>query len=151
MARVRVAVSAEVDAPAPRVYSVIADYHGTHPRILPGHALRNLVVESGGTGAGTIIRFELHALGRVMHARSEIREPEPGRVLEEVDLGPRRAVTTFTVDPLGPARSRVTIATEVESPPLRALVERVVLPRVLEPIYREQLANLGRVASEPLT
>ena len=128
MSTVRFAVSAEIAAPAGRAYAVLADYRDAHPRILPTRALRNLVVERGGTGAGTVIRYELLLL-----------EDERG------------TVTTFTVDPVGPARSRVTIATEMESPPLRAAVERLLLPRLLSPVYREEIANLERVASEGLT
>ena len=56
-------------------------------------------MEQGGIGAGTVIRFQMSALGQKRTLRAEITEPEPGRVLVETYLDSNGAVTTFTVDP----------------------------------------------------
>jgi hypothetical protein len=99
----RIAVSAEgtVEAPADTVYRYIADMREHHPRFLPP-AFSDFRVESGGVGAGTILRYKLTAGGRTREYRTKIAEPEPGRVLTESDTG-SSAVTTFTVSPQGPA------------------------------------------------
>ena len=69
-----VVASADIDAPPDRVYAIIADYRNGHPHILP-RAFRNLTVEKGGVGAGTIIRFEVRALGQTQRFRAFVTEP----------------------------------------------------------------------------
>jgi hypothetical protein len=78
-----VTASAVFEAHAADAYRLIADYRKGHPRILPERYFRNMQVEEGGYGAGTIVRFDMLAFGRIQHARSRITEPEPGRVLAE--------------------------------------------------------------------
>jgi hypothetical protein len=69
------------------------------------------VLESGGTGAGTVFTLKSTMLGVSKSIRMAVTEPEPGRVLMEREL-PDGFVTTFTVDPLpGGAASRLTIST----------------------------------------
>ena len=100
-----------VAAPTAVVYATIADYRESHPQIVPPNFFRNFVVEQGGVGAGTIVRFEAVVLGRGFPMRSEITEPVPGRVLAERDME-RGTYTTFTVEPRDEGRtSFVTIAT----------------------------------------
>ena len=36
---------------------MLADYNESHPAILPEHVFTGLVVEQGGIGAGTAVRF----------------------------------------------------------------------------------------------
>jgi Polyketide cyclase / dehydrase and lipid transport len=146
-----VSKSAEIGAPADRIYGIIADYRNGHPGILPP-AFTGLTVEAGGVGAGTRIRVGMRVFGRVMTFPAEVSEPYPGRVLVERNLGDRPSVTTFTVDRLDAARCRVTISTEL--PARRGLfgrVERFFTKRFLEPIYVAELAKLADVAtgSEP--
>ena len=109
MTRYRVESSAEIPAPARAVYAVLADYHVGHPGLLPkGNAV---VLESGGTGAGTVFTLKSTMLGVTRSIRMAVTEPEPGRVLVEREI-PDGFVTTFTVDPLpGGAASRLTIST----------------------------------------
>ncbi len=145
-----ISASAIIPARRERVYSLLANYHDGHPRILPKQFSR-LVVEQGGVGAGTTIRFQMSVLGKKQTLRAEITEPEPGRVLVETYLDSTQAVTTFTVDPSGaPADSRVTISTEL---PVRGgflgKIERVMTTLMLRPIYRKELENLARVATGP--
>lgn len=49
-------VARVIDAPPDRVYALIADYRSGHPRILPKAYFKELVVEQGGVGAGTVVR-----------------------------------------------------------------------------------------------
>src|SRR5215813_13655906 len=93
-----ITASATIPARRERVYSLIANYRDGHPRILPKQ-FKNLVVEQGGIGAGTVIRFQMSVFGKLQTFRASITEPEPGRTLVETDLDTNGAVTTFTVNP----------------------------------------------------
>ena len=132
------------------MYSLIANYRDGHPRILPKQ-FSNLVVEQGGVGAGTVIRFQMTVFGKKQTFRAAITEPEPGRVLVETDLDTNGAVTTFTVNPgTAPADSNVTISTEL---PVRSGflggLEKKLATLLLRPIYVKELENLARVATGP--
>ena len=145
-----VSASATIPARRERVYSLIANYSDGHPRILPKQ-FTSLVVEQGGVGAGTIIRFQMRMLGRKQTFRAAISEPDPGRLLVETDLDANGAVTTFAINPGGaPADSHVTISTEL---PVRAgflgKIERLLTTLMLRPIYVKELENLARVATGP--
>lgn len=144
MPAIEVSACATVPAPPERVYAVLADYADGHPRILPKRAFRDLVVEEGGRGAGTVIRFDMTVGGGRRAIRSRITEPEPGRVLAEEDLA-TGAVTTFVVDP-APEGSRVTITTRWVSHGIRGWIERILAPRLLRPVYAAELALLRQVA-----
>ena len=67
----KMVVSAEgaVDAPTETVYGYIADMREHHPRFLPP-AFSDFQVESGGVGAGTVIRYKLTAGGRTREFRT---------------------------------------------------------------------------------
>jgi len=145
-----ITASAVIPARRERVYSLISNYKDGHPRILPKQ-FTSLIVEQGGIGAGTVIRFEMSIFGKKQTFRAAITEPEPGRILVETDLATNGAVTTFTIDPdSAPADSRVTISTEI---PVRAgflgRVERMLTTLLLRPIYKKELENLARVATGP--
>lgn len=145
-----VSASAIIPARRERVYSLISNYNDGHPRILPKQ-FSSLVVEQGGVGAGTIIRFHMSVFGRKQAFRAAITEPEPGRVLVETDLDANGAVTTFTVNPgSAPADSHVTISTELR---VRAgffgKIEKTLSTLLLRPIYVSELENLARVATGP--
>jgi hypothetical protein len=145
-----ITASAIIPARRERVYSLIANYQDGHARILPKQ-FSDLVVEQGGVGAGTIIRFEMSLLGKKQTFRAAITEPEPGRVIVETYLEPEGTVTTFTVDPgTAPADSRVTISTELPvRSGIRGLVEKTLSTLLLRPIYAQELVNLARVATGP--
>jgi Polyketide cyclase / dehydrase and lipid transport len=131
-----------------RVYALIANYHDGHPRILP-RQFSDLIVEQGGVGAGTVIRFQMNVFGRKQNFRAAITEPEPGRVLTETYLEPEGTVTTFTID-LGtaPADSRVTISTTLAvRSGILGLIEKTLSTLLLRRIYVQELANLARVAT----
>ena len=133
-----------MDAPPERVYAIIADYHNGHPHILP-KAFSNLIVEQGGIGAGTVIRFEVRAFGQTQIFRAKVTEPEPGRVLVEENVEPAPSKTTFTVAK-GPSGrgSRVTFVTEMTSRDgLVGIMERFLSTRFLQKAYREELGLLA--------
>lgn len=134
--------SATVPAPAPIVYGLIADYRAGHPSILPRKYFENLVVEEGGTGAGTKIHFTMLSYGKrqVMHAR--ITEPEPGRVLVET-YEQTGTETRFTVEPLGPSSARVTFETQYQTKGIRGWLEALIVPRYLRKVYAAELSLLG--------
>lgn len=145
-----VSASAIIPARRERIYSLISNYNDGHPRILPKQ-FSSLVVEQGGVGAGTVIRFQMSIFGRKQTFRAAITEPEPGRVLVETDLDANGAITTFTVNPGGaPADSRVTISTEL---PVRngflGTIEKTLSTLLLRSIYLKELENLARVATGP--
>lgn len=145
-----VSASATIPARRERVYSLIANYNDGHPRILP-RQFTSLVVEQGGVGSGTIIRFQMSVFGRKRTFRAAISEPDPGRVLVETDLDANGAVTTFTVNPGGaPADSQVTISTELRvRSGVRGRIERTLTTLLLRPLYVKELQNLARVATGP--
>lgn len=149
MAQHRVTTSALIPAPAPKVYSILADYRVGHPSILPRPYFESLVVEEGGVGAGTAICFEMRVLGRRQTFHSVVTEPEPGRVLVETDLN-TGAATTFSVEPRDDGRhSQVTIATDttVRDGVFGAL-QGWLITRALRPIYEKELAQLAAVAAD---
>jgi len=148
MTQASVAASAVIRAPASRVYRILADYRQHHPRIVPPEYFRTIEVEEGGIGAGTRTRIEMRVLGITKHATHIIREPEPGRVLEEVDTS-GFSTTTFVVDPAeNGASANVSIRTTfaVRAGPLGA-IERFVTASVLRRIYAKELARLSTYAA----
>ncbi|HTS37218.1 MAG TPA: hypothetical protein VMH04_16195 [Candidatus Solibacter sp.] len=145
-----ISATALIPARRERVYALIANYHEGHPRIVPKQ-FSDLVVEQGGVGAGTVIRFQMSMFGKKQIYRAAITEPEPGRVLVETYLEPKGVVTTFTVDQgTAPADSRVTISTLL---PVRVgflgFIERQLSTLLLRPIYVKELENIARVATGP--
>jgi len=135
-----------IDAPAETVYTILADFRNHHPHILPETYFSDLEVEEGGSGAGTVIRFNMEVFGNKQAYHSRVTEPEPGRVLVETDML-SGAVTTFTVTPADQRRSQVTITTAVERPPgPKGLIQGLMTPLVLRRIYREELEKLNQYA-----
>jgi len=146
MAPISVSADRTVGAPAPEVYGYIADMREHHPHFLPP-AFSNFQVESGGVGAGTILRYKLTAGGRSRQYRTQIAEPEPGRVLTESDTG-STSVTTFTVTPEGSA-CRVRISTTWQGAGgVGGVFERLFAPRVLRRLYDDELSRLDTYAQQ---
>ena len=145
-----VSATGRLNAPPHRVYDTIANYHTGHPRILPMQ-FRNLTVEQGGIGAGTVIRFQVRVLGRTTTFRAEITEPEPGRILVEKNILGSDSVTTFIVEPGARVNeSVVTITTELKARAGWAgAIEKFLTVRVLRPMYAEELRLLETAAADP--
>lgn len=145
-----VSASAIIPARRERVYSLLANYRDGHARILPKQ-FSGLVVEEGGIGSGTMIRFQMTLLGKKQTFHAAVTEPEPGRVLVESYTDPEGTITAFTVDPgNAPADSKVTITTELAvRDGILGSIERMFATLLLRPIYRKELENLARVATGP--
>lgn len=140
-----------IEAPAERVYGILADYKVGHPQILPRPPFESLEVEQGGYGAGTIFRCTMRFWGMASQFRAAVTEPEPGRVMVETDLT-GAIVTTFTVEPRDKnRRSLVTFSTRLKTRggPL-GIVQRALSRRMLQPTYVRELANLAAAAGEVL-
>jgi hypothetical protein len=148
MSTYRIEAARMISASAPRIYPLIADYREGHPRIVPPRAFTNLEVIEGGYGAGTRIRFDMKAMGRVIACVATVREPEPGRILTETDEA-TGALSTFIVEPIGDGRScRVTIATDMPNRrDLLAPIERFIVRRFLKSVYVEELDRIAQAAT----
>lgn len=149
MSQLQISTTKIILASTEQVYQIIADYNLGHPKILPKPYFESLVVEKGGIGAGTIIRFKMKVLGRQQEFRAEISEPEPGRVLVERDLD-TSGETTFCVDPQPDNESvRVTITTTMEiRSGLFSTLEGWFTKRLLTSIYEKELEQLAVIATE---
>jgi polyketide cyclase/dehydrase/lipid transport protein len=141
-----VSAKARINAPADRVYGIIADYRNGHPHILPKQ-FGPLLVDAGGYGAGTVIRFSVVVMGRKTDFRAIVSEPQPGRVLVERNDPPNNSVSTFTVDACAPGECDVTIATEMpRRPGFFGAFEKFVATRVMNGMYRDELKLLAAFA-----
>lgn len=146
MGTIEVSTDRTVHAPADVVYGYVAGLREHRPRYLPG-AFSDFAVESGGVGAGTVVRFRITAGRRSRAYAMTVAEPEPGRVLTESDGG-SSLVTTFTVIP-NDAVSRVKIATTWQGAGgVGGIFERLFAPRVLRRLYAEELERLDAYARE---
>ena len=135
-----------LNAPAEVVYHLISDYaehHRAAPEGFLPPAFTDLVVERGGVGEGTAIRFTSTLGGQRQVATAEITEPVPGRVL--VESGPG-VETTFTVEPEGAERARVRFDTILAASGLKGFFTRLFAPRLLRPLYEDELRRLEQHA-----
>jgi len=146
MNQYQVTETAVVDAPAARVYDLIADYHVGHPSILPSRYFKTLTVTAGGQGAGTAVTVEMNVLGTKTVYHIVVTEPEPGHILMEED-SEAGIVTTFTVDSVnGGGQTRVTIQTTAPTASgLKGALEKWVTATMTRKIYREELGKLAQV------
>jgi hypothetical protein len=148
VAEILVSETAVLRAAPEVVYAIFADYVDAHPRVLPRPPFGDLVVERGGIGAGTRFRVEGLERGKMRSLTCEVTEPQPGRVLVESDVA-SDLVTTFTVEPSDGGRdARVTISTRWTRGGVRGFVERMLAPRILRPVYRQELRNVEQLARE---
>lgn len=145
MGQMRVEATRAMDARPERVWEILTDYRVGHPAILP-KAFGPLRVEAGGVGAGTVIDFDMRVGGSARHFHGEVTTPEPGRRLVETYTD--GSVTSFTLTPVGGGqRTEVRITTVARTPagPMGWLLG-LLAPRMLRPIYEEELSKLERVA-----
>ena len=147
MAEIIASVTEVVRAAPAVVWAIFTDYHDAHPAVLPP-AFGALVVERGGRGAGTVFTVELREGPRTRKMRMQVTEPQPGRVLLESDMD-SDLVTTFTVEPSDGGRdSRVTITTRWTRGGVRGVLERMVAPALMRPVFRAELRNVEKLARE---
>lgn len=149
MSTIYIQSSAIINAKASDVYAILADYHKGHPAILPKPYFTELIVEKGGIGAGTIIKVSMNVFGTKRTYCMTVSEPEPGRILREVDED-TGTDTTFCVEPLNdkPNQTKVTITTKAKvSPGLSGFVERLINPPITRHIYKKELEQLAEYVS----
>jgi hypothetical protein len=132
-----------MDAPADVIYRCLADYRQHHrPGGFLPDAFSDLEVLEGGVGAGSRVRWDVTTGGRRRTITATISEPQPGQTLVETADG---LVTTFTVEP-GPGGALVRFRTVFDEPGLSGLLTRLFAPRLLAPIYADELTRLERYA-----
>jgi Polyketide cyclase / dehydrase and lipid transport len=146
MRRIHVEASAVIGARPEEVYTILADYRNGHPQILPREHFRDLQVEAGGRGTGTILRFRVRIGAIERFYRMLVSEPEPGRVLVEADIE-SDLTTTFTVTPINNGhKANVQIATEWDAPHgFGGLIEQMLTPFMMRRIYNKELRQLAAV------
>lgn len=145
MTDLRITAERVMDVPADVVYRCIADYREHHrPGGFLPPAFSDFRIERGGVGAGTVVSFKTTLAGRTRRMTQSITEPLPGRVLVESGDGVR---TTFTVEPEG-MRTRVRFDTLMEARGLAGLLTRLFAPRLLRPLYADELERLEHHAQQ---
>ncbi len=113
---------------------------------MPKEYFLSLQVEEAGVGVGTIIKFSMRILRRRQDFRYLITEPQPGRLLVETNIHSEMA-TSFQLAPAdNSSLTRVTISTELRG---RNWIEALLARPMLEKIYRQELAQLARLAEKP--
>ncbi len=147
MSKQEFSVSRTMDGQPEKFYSLIADYKESHPLILPPQFLSDLTVEEGGYGAGTIIRFKTHLLGRSFPTRGIVSEPKPGKVILE-EYPDQGLATSFTVRAVNASRTQVTITTRWQPSrnPLQRLFQ-ALFPKILRSPYQTELRRLDILAN----
>ena len=140
MNQYEVSVSRVIQAPPAAVYAVFADYHHSHAAVLPKPYFTEMIVEKGGTGAGTEVTVRMDVLGNKVTYYFVVTEPEPGRVLQEEDKA-AGVLTTFTTDPVNNGQAtKVTLYTRAKTAPgLRGFIEKLITPPISRKIYNEEL------------
>jgi hypothetical protein len=143
MGHIHTEAAGMISAPPEKVYAVLADYHEGHPSVLPKAYFKSLIVEEGGRGAGTVIHVQLSVMGVRRASHMRVSEPEPGRVLAEMDLE-TGMVTRFIVTSVPNGHTHLRITTDWESAPgLAGWIDRLSTPLVLRHIYALQLRTLN--------
>jgi hypothetical protein len=145
MAEIVISETAVLQAPPEVVYGIFADYHEGHPSVLPRPHFGRLVVERGGTGAGTRFTVEAREGLKMRTYRMDVTEPEPGRLLVETDTE-SDLVTHFRVEPAEGGASRMTITTRYTRGGLRGWLEARLLPRLARPVFLREMRNAERLA-----
>jgi ribosome-associated toxin RatA of RatAB toxin-antitoxin module len=146
MAKHQFSVSALVQSQPKIVYSIIADYKNSHPKILPKPPFVSLVVEEGGFGAGSVLKVQMKVAGKIQTFKTVVTEPEPGRILVETnDTG---YITTFTVEPHNDGKnSYVTFTTEIpDNSKLSKKLEFFFTKFYLPLVYKKELQMLAEEA-----
>jgi hypothetical protein len=139
-------VTQDINASASAAYAVLADYHDGHRRIVSPKLFQDWHVEQGGHGAGTILTYTAVIMGTKQAHRAVVSEPEPSHVLRETE---DNLHTTFTVDALDADKTRVNFTTvSTASKGIQGTIERLLMPLILRPYYKEEIRQLERVARE---
>lgn len=143
MSKVTVIESAIIHATPAAVYALIRDYEVGHPAILPKPYFKEIIVEEGGQGAGTVFHMTMVLFGREYKSLVEVTEPEPGRVLKEADRLSDQE-TVFIIEPAPNNETKLTFETSLSVPKgIIGVIQRILIPRTLRPIYVKEFANIN--------
>jgi polyketide cyclase/dehydrase/lipid transport protein len=125
------------------VYHCIADYEEHHrPGGFLPPSFSDFAIVHGGIGAGSELTWVVEAGGNKRKIDAVVSEPQPGRVLVETSPA---IVTTFTVEPVD-GGSLVRFDTEIDEGGVKGVMNRLFAPRMLVPIYRDELERLEAYA-----
>jgi uncharacterized protein YndB with AHSA1/START domain len=142
MAQLVAAAERVIARPPTEVYAALADYAGRRRAIMPP-AYHDYVVESGGSGAGTVVRWTLHVGNHRRPYRMQVSEPQPGRLLVERDAD-STMTTQWEVHPEGTgSRVRVSSTWLQRAKGFPAFFERTFAPRSLSRLHGETLRRLA--------
>jgi uncharacterized protein YndB with AHSA1/START domain len=135
-------VQRTVQAPPDRVFAVLADGWSYSDWVVGTVHIRD--VDDGWPGVGTKLHHKAGPWPLSLHDSSTVLEMTPGRRLKMLaglwPLG--EAMIDMRLDPVGPGATRVTMAEDFESGPLR-VVRNKINDLVL---HRRNLESLSRLA-----
>jgi hypothetical protein len=141
--KTRFAAERRMDVAPDVVYHCIADYREHHnPRGFLPPSFSDFQIITGGVGAGSEVSWVTEAGGNKRRIDATVSEPTPGRVLVETSPS---IVTTFTVEPAD-GGSLVRFDTEIDDGGLKGVLTRLFAPRMLVPIYEDELQRLEAYA-----
>ena len=137
--KTRFGAERSMDAPAPVVYHLLADYRDHHrPGGFLPPAFEQLEIAHGGVGAGTEYSLVMAVGGRRRAVGATVSEPMPGHTLIETGSG---IETTFTVEPTS-GGAHVRFDTVIEEAGLPGILNRLFAARLIGPIYEDELRRL---------
>ena len=142
--------TAVINASAETIYQILIDYvdPNAHKAITPPRFFTKIEVVSGGVGDGTIVDVYTKAVGQVTKFTMMVIEAKKNRHVIEKDSD-GKTVSEFFLEPLKDGvRTNVTIKTTgTLGKGIQAWIESKLAPKILRPVYKEELANLERVAT----
>jgi uncharacterized protein YndB with AHSA1/START domain len=145
VALIQVQTGRDIAAPQDHVFACVADFKQHRPKWLPPN-YSDLVVEEGGVGAGTKVRYRLKVGPRERTYHMQIGEPAPGSVLVENDTQSSMAIT-WTVTPRG-AGSHVQVQGQWQGAAgVGGFFERMFAPRGLRRLFDDDLTRLATYAT----
>ena len=149
MGRIFVRSERIIEASPGEVFQALSDYETKRPRMLTPHYL-DYVIQQGGRGNGTIIRYRLKAAGRQRPYEMHIEETVKGQILTERDKG-SSLVTRWSVLPVaGGQKSKVSIESDWEGGSgIGGFFERTFAPPGLSRIYKDMLMALALLVQPP--
>jgi hypothetical protein len=141
--KARLSAERLMDAPPDVIYHCIADYSEHHrPEGFLPPAFTDFIIDRGGVGAGTELRWVVDIGGRRRTVTASISEPVPGHTLVETGSG---IETVFTVEPTD-GGTRVRFDTTIEERGFQGILNRLFAARLLGPVYADELGRLDAYA-----
>ncbi len=143
MAQIKVVVERVVTAAPAKVVDALGDYKGSRAEAWPDMITDYEVVE-GGTGAGTRIRYQLHATRRrVRTVEAVVSAPVPGQTLIEADQNSTLR-TVWTVTPTDAGASRISVETSWSGASgIGGFFERTFAPIGIRKLWNGVLDNIA--------